>query len=418
MRLFSSISVAILFTGSLAGAVLWPCPIPASSAWDPSDKPQGDPQARQVVVEGSNTFAFDLYGRLSGGTDNLICSPYSISTALAMTRVGAKGETADQMTKVLHLPADPTQLTAGYANLIQEINGKGKPRQFQLLTANALWPQKGHPFHAGYVATVQNNFGAGLQELDYRNNLEPSRLTINRWVSEQTKQKIPELFAEGTLGRDYRLVLTNTIYFKADWAHAFPKKATQEKDFHLDASKSSKVSMMSQTEKFAYAEGEGFQAVELPYKDQDVSMLILLPRKKDGLPALEKALPKELLKKGLGKARKEVAVSLPRFKLGFGANLSEALKGMGMPLAFKEDADFTGMTEHKPFFIGTVIHKAIIEVDEEGTVAAAATGVGMRTTNAPLPPVVFNADHPFLFVIRDNRTGCILFMGRVTNPQG
>lgn len=418
MRLFSSISVALLFCGILVGAVLWPTPIPASTGWVPTEMPLDDPQARQEIVKGSNEFAFDLYGRLSGGSENVFYSPYSISTALAMTRLGAKGETADQMTKVLHLPTDASQVTAGYGNLIHEINGKGKPRQYQLLTANAIWPQKGYPFHPGYVATLQGSFGAGVQEVDYRNNLEPSRLTINRWVSEKTKEKIPELFKEGTLDRTYKLVLTNTIYFKADWAHAFPKKATQEKDFFLSDGKSVKVPMMSVKETFAYTQGEGYEAVELPYKDEDVSMLVILPLKKDGLADLEKTLPKSLLTEGITKrSREEVTVKLPRFKMGFSANLSETLKNMGMPLAFQNNADFTGMTDEKPLCIGVVIHKAIVEVDEEGTVAAAATGVGMRKASA-MEPLIFNADHPFLFVIRDKRTGCILFMGRVMNPQG
>jgi serpin B len=422
-RVLFAAAIVLLLVACGLGTYFW-SRVPPVAPSPPSTIAPGDPQARKVVVQGSNAFAFDLYERLSGDSGNLIYSPYSISAALAMTRLGAQGETADQMTKVLQLPTEPSQVSEGYANLLHELNGVGKPRQFQLLTANAIWPQKGLPFRPAYTATLQSHFGASAQELDYKSDPEQARLTINAWVAEQTKQKIPELLDKGIIKKDARLVLTNAVYFKAGWAEAFDKDLTSQGDFHLDATRKIQLPIMFQALKLTYHEGNGFQAIELPYKDQDVSMMIVLPRKLDGLSALEKVLPKELLTKGLRKSvPKEVRVRLPRFKLNFKLDLREKLMGMGMPLPFRKEMplpDFSGMTEYQPVGIGHVIHEAVIEVDEEGTVASAATGVVMETvkSTAPSEPsLVFNADHPFLFVIRDQRTGCILFMGRVTNPQ-
>ena len=396
-----------LTLGLLAGAVA-------------GEKP--NPQDRQVVVKGVNTFAFDLYARLTGEQQgNLIYSPYSISTALGMCSAGARGETAAQMKKVLHLPDMTEQTAAGYADLIQELNGRGQPRLFQMLTTNALWPQQGFPFHAAYVNLLRDRFAANVREMDYKGNLEGSRLEINRFVAEQTKDKIPELFAPGTLTPDARLVLTNTIYFKADWLVPFEKEATYPQEFHLAGGSAVKVPMMHKSMTFAYQENNLFQAIELPYKDRDVSMLVILPRKKDGLAEVEKALPKELLAQGLtGVEQQRVILSLPKFKFSSSFTLNSTLASMGMPLAFSQNgADFSGMTDHLPLWIGVVVHKAVIEVDEKGTEAAAATGISMKTGSAAPreEPKTFTADHPFLFVLRDHRTGCILFMGRVTNPQ-
>jgi serpin B len=401
-----------------ACAALLTCTLIVTATSEP-EQPAA-PQDRQAVVQGSNAFAFDLYGRLASKPGNMIYSPYSISAALAMTGAGAKGDTAAQMTKVLHLPTDAQQVAQGYSDLIQNLNGKGRLRQFQLLTANALWPQKGFPFHAAYVSLLQSRFGANAREMDYIQNADQARQIINQWVAEQTKNKIPELFNPGTLTPATRLVLTNTIYFKADWAKAFSKQATHPQDFYLAADKKTPVPMMHCTDHFAYQETPEFQAIELPYKDQDVALLVILPKQKDGLAALEKSLPQKLLTEGLPKGqRPQVAVSLPKFKISGEFTLNSVLTEMGMTLPFSNRADFSGMSEH-PLTIDLVIHKAIMEVDEEGTVAAAATGVAMREP-AAIPHdrlVEFTADHPFLVVIRDNRTGCILFLGRVMNPQG
>jgi serpin B len=402
-----ALSVSTCFFMSLTAAACVPSPP------SPSDEPPRVQAARSV-----NSFGLDLYSRLSPKPGNLIYSPYSISTALAMTGAGARGQTWEQIAQVFHLSGDVNGMAGGYHDLMHDLGSPGRPRQFQLFTANALWPQKEYPFHAAYLDLVRNRFGANAQPLDYIADADQARRTINAWVAEQTRNKIPELFPVNSLGSDTRLVLTNAIYFKADWAHAFDKKATSPQDFYRDAQTTVKVPLMFQQAELAYQETADYQAIELPYKDGDVAMLVILPKKKDGLAALEKSLPQELLRHGLAHAsHKQVAVHLPKFKISSEFKLNSTLSAMGMPLAFSGGADFSGMSDER-LSISLVIHKAVIEVDEEGTVAAAATGVVMKEAAAISDqPVSFTADHPFLFALRDRRTGCILFMGRVVNPQ-
>ncbi|MCX6355409.1 MAG: serpin family protein [Candidatus Aureabacteria bacterium] len=371
----------------------------------------------KAVVEGNTSFALDLYGRLRKEEGNLFLSPYSISTALAMTYAGARGETEKQMAKVLRLPLEQKQLHLAFSELQNKLNEDGKKGAYELSVANALWGQKGYPFLKDFLAMIKNSYGGGLNEVDFIKATESARTTINTWIEKKTNNKIKEIIAPGVLNDLTRLVLTNAIYFKGKWATQFEKKNTKEAPFILADGKKVNIPMMYQKSDFRYMEKEGCQILELPYKGDALSMLLLLPGKTDGLPALESRLVRD----GPGgwlasmQGKREVVVYLPKFTMTKEFMLADVLRAMGMTDAFSlPPADFSGMTGKKDLFISAVIHKAFVDVNEEGTEAAAATAVVMRASSVQM--TVFRADHPFLFLIRDNRSGSILFIGRVVNP--
>jgi serpin B len=378
-----------------------------------------------AVAKGCNAFTADLYGKLSQAKGNLFFSPYSISTALAMTYVGAGGKTAEEMAGVMHFDQDVAKMCEGYAALIKKINGDGSARSFKLSTANALWGQKGYGFLPDFLTRVKTNFGAGLSELDFGGDTEGSRKTINAWVEKETQEKIKDLIAQGVLTRQTRLVLTNAIYFKAAWTDPFRKAMTKDGDFTVAADEKVTVPMMHQMQSYGYAETDELQMLEMRYAESPMSMVVLLPKKVDGLPAVEKALTADKLSGWLDSLKGKggrVDVTIPKFKMTAQFELSKTLAGMGMPLAFSSGkADFSGMNGGKErLWIDLVIHKAFVDVNEEGTEAAAATAVVMRAGAAmmqPERPKVFRADHPFMFVIRDTDSGAVLFMGRVANPK-
>ena len=378
----------------------------------------------ETVVGGNSEFAFNLYARIKDdpkikeGGGNLFFSPYSISTALAMTWAGARGETEKQMAEVLHFTLPQVQLHKAFGSLEKQLNEAGEEDRYELSVANALWGQAGLNFLEEFLALTEKNYGAGLREVDFARKAEEARLIINAWVEEKTKEKIKDLIKPGVLDRLTELVLTNAIYFKGDWLNQFDKKQTREEPFKLKRHEQVKVPMMHIKDKFKYWANDKLQVLELPYEGEELSMIILLPVKVDGLAEVEKSLTIEKLDewtKGLRK--QEVVVYLPKFKMTTDFELAEYLKKMGMLDAFGGDADFSGMTGDKSLFISNVIHKAFVAVDEEGTEAAAATAVGMRLTSVPAPPKVFRADHPFIFIIKDIRSKSILFMGRVMNPE-
>ena len=386
-------------------------------AWMSDEKSAG-----RAVVKGNNAFALDLYAKLSARDGNLFFSPYSISTALAMTYAGARGDTAKQMAKALHLGPNGKPLHDAFGELVSYLNAAGKKKGYQLSVANALWAQKGYRFLDDYLTLVTGTYEAGLSNLDFAKATEAARKTINKWVEKKTQDKIKDLFKPGTLNAASRMVLTNAIYFKGDWASQFDKENTNDLPFHLAAPEGKPaqvdVPMMLQTAKFKYAETDKLQALELPYGRGDLSMIVLLPRQVDGLGHLEKALSSENLSGWLSKLRKrKVTVFLPKFKMTSEFNLNKTLSSMGMTDAFTDKADFSGMDGTRYLFIQAVVHKAFVDVNEEGTEAAAATGIGVGVMMAPEPPAVFRADHPFVFLIRDKSTDSILFLGRVMNPK-
>ena len=370
------------------------------------------------VVQGNTAFALDLYGQLRSREGNLFFSPLSLSLALAMTYVGAQGQTAEQMATVLHFPANQEQMHQAFAAMSKDLLDH-KEKKYQLHIANALWGQKGYHFRDAFLQTTKTYYGAGLNEVDFRTAAEEARQTINAWVEEQTKEKIKDLIPPGALDALTRLVLTNAIYFKGDWVLPFKKEQTKDEAFKVSATQQVTVPMMQQTAFFNYLDGEDFQALELPYVGDTLSMVVLLPKKIDGLVNFEGSLSVETLTEWLSKLEsREVVVSLPRFTMTVEFALKEVLSAMGMPLAFSGEADFSGISEAEKLHIADVFHKAFVDVNEEGTEAAAATGVVVRTTALGPPPAVFRADHPFLFLIRDVRSGGIVFLGRLVQPKG
>ncbi|HMF18030.1 MAG TPA: serpin family protein [Gemmataceae bacterium] len=375
---------------------------------------KGDPAA---VVEGNNGFAVDLYRQLDKKDGNLFFSPYSISNALAMTYAGARGNTAKEMASAMHFDLESARFHPAFAQLIRELQGPVKGRKYQLNIANRLWGQKDYGFLPDFLKISQDLYQAGLKEVDFIDDTDGARKAINAWVEEQTNKKIKELIKPGILSVDTRLVLSNAIYFKAAWLRPFSPKATKPGEFTTSAGKKVKVPMMHTGARTNYFNDGGVLGLELPYENHELSMIVLMPKKADGLAELEKELTAIQLKKWLAKlSDHQVKVMLPKFKVTAEFHLNDVLKQLGIKDAFdRRKADFSGMTTRERLFISHVVHKAFVDVNEAGTEAAASTAVVMDRTSLP-PPGVFNADHPFLFLIRDAKTGSILFMGRVADP--
>jgi len=373
------------------------------------------------LVAGNSAFAFDLYQAVRGNEGNILYSPYSISLALAMTYSGARGETKQQMADTLSFTLPDDRLHPAFNALDLELAGRGRAPQigessrFQLNIANAIWGQEGYAFLPEFLDVLAQNYGAGLRLLDFVNAPEESRLAINDWVSDQTEGKIPDLMPQGVIDELTRLVLTNAIYFNAGWAFPFETQDTEEGTFYLLDGDEVTVPMMKQSHEFGYAEGEGYQAVSLPYGASGVSMVLLVPPAGQ-FEAFESSLNAERVDAIVnGLERWRVILSMPKFDFESSFDLGETLATMGMPDAFSETADFSGMTGSPELWISAVVHKAFISVDEEGTEAAAATGVAMPAS-APEGPVELTVDRPFVFLIRDSRTGAVLFVGRVVDP--
>jgi len=388
---------------------------------------------KQIIIQGNNEFALEIYAKLQSREGNLFFSPYSISTALAMAYAGARGQTESQIAKVLHFPAvvnpatesiislvpDRRHFASEFGEIIKNLNNRGQKSNYELNVANALWGQKGYDFLEEFLNLVNTGYGGQLNEVDFVRATEAARKTINSWVEKKTNNKIRNLIGKGVLDSMTRLVLTNAIYFKGNWASQFEEDRTQDAPFTLIDGRKIDIPMMNQTAEFGYMETETFQGLNLPYVNNELSMIILLPKERDGLKELEKTLTQENLSRWISKHREhKVVVSIPKFKVTSQFSLASVLKSMGMEDAFSTNADFSGINGKRDLFISAVIHKAYVDVDEEGTEAAAATAVTMRLTSVgPTQIPVFRADHPFLFLIRDNDSGSILFIGRVMNPK-
>jgi serpin B len=386
----------------------------------PSEPHDPIDDARELATP-IRVFAMDLYadiGKTNKGS--LFFSPFSISTALAMTSLGARGKTLQEIQKVLHLPEDAP---ARYRALLTLINDKTRSgnRGYELTAANALWAMKGYPWRMEFLDLAQKNYGAGILETDFHMP-ETARQQINSWVEKETHEKIKDLISEGDINAATRLVLTSAVYFKGDWDSKFNEKLTKNAAFtRMDGSKA-EVPLMLQEGEFHYGEltvsidrkQHRIQVLELPYARNDLSMRIYLPADSSVIDGLPQPIAKGELGEDSLKMRK-VQVFLPRFKTESEFSLAAALKNLGMNAAFG-DADFTGMSSgSERLFISDVVHKAYVDVNETGTEAAAATGVIVRAASAPMV-VVFRADRAFLFSIRDNRTCVTLFMGRYNGP--
>lgn len=410
------------------------------------------PGIRPSVLElakSINTFAGELLGRLAkDGNGSLFFSPFSIETALAMTAAGACGDTLKEMEKTLHLPADPHPAfgelighlnapplvpvrpgTAGLRDVtspsLPSIESQGPPlglgkRAFELTIANAIWAQEGFPWRKEFANLLAKNYGGGLIEVDFAKS-EVARTRINAWVEEVTHKTIKNLIGPGVINGLTRMVLANAIYFKGNWQFQFDKAATKDAPFTRPDNSKVDMPLMHQTAEFNYGvthvggqSGDSVQFLELPYAGQTLSMLVLLP----GQPRMAERLALYLKDGNFNRTdmkKQRVKVWLPRFKAESEFQLNQPLMDLGMKQAFGA-ADFTGMSpEGKKLVISHVLHKAFVDVNEEGTEAAAATVVAIKERSLPRE-TIFRADRPFVYVIRDNKTGVALFTGRYIGP--
>ncbi len=382
-----------------------------ASAGTDDEKPVGAASVA-ALIEANTGFAIDLFAALRERSGNLFLSPYSISTALAMTHAGARNETARQMADVLHF-AGRKEIDRAFCALLESDRSVGIGPGCRLHLANALWGQEGYGFVEDFIALQDRCYGAGLRTVDFANACAEARKTINLWVAKQTEQKIKELLKEADLDQSTALVLTNAIYFKGSWASRFDAAQTRERPFFIDKEKKVLVPTMSQRGSFAMVHDSGVRLIELPYEQNRLSMLLLLPGEDATLGELERSLTPSTLNRWIAGLRKEtVTVRLPRFKVESRFDLAKTLSSMGMTDAFNPaKADFSGMTGKKELFISAVIHQACAEVTEEGTEAAAATAVVMKRGFAH-----FDVNRPFIFLIRDTQSDSILFAGRVVDP--
>ena len=372
-----------------------------------------------TLVDGNTAFALRLYGQVRLTEGNLVLSPYSLSSALAMTFGGARGETARQMEQTLHFEQSTTNLHPLFGRLNKALEvAQGSN---ELCIANSLWPQKEYPFRQEFLTLLRNDYGATVTSLNYEHQAEQARVTINEWVGDKTRHKIAKLIGPGVLDGSTRMVLVNAIYFKGTWATPFAETATQPDKFYSNLDTATDVPFMYTGGRFKYGETDQLQMLALPYAGQKLEMIILLPRSRDGIRQLENNLNPARLASWLAKAAdQDVNVALPKFKMSTGFNLRQTLQAIGMIDAFGADADFSGMDgKLRWLYLSAVLHKAYIDVNEKGTEAAAATADVMEA-GGPSPATElsreFRADHPFMFLIRDTTTGSILFMGRVYQP--
>ena len=376
-----------------------------------------------TLVAGNSQFAFNLYQALKDNPGNLFFSPYSITQALAMTYAGANGKTQQQMAAALQFTLPGDRLHAALNALDLGLTAAGKSQDahtaFTLAMANALWGQSGYAFQADFLDGLSKYYGAGMHTLDFVKDQEAARQAINQWVSQQTNQRIQDLIAQGVITPDTRMVLTNAIYFKASWQNEFNKSQTADGPFIMGRDATVQVPMMHEMAFYGYVKENGVTLVELPYSNADFSMVIVMPDP-DTLQPFEQSLDASKIAALINDLKQEeVDLTMPKFTFDDSFGLAKTLQGLGMTDAFTPGvADFSKIDGGKgKLFIQDVVHKAFIAVDEQGTEAAAATGVVVGTSAMPVETAKVVIDHPFLFLIRDQQTGTILFMGRVVNPK-
>jgi serpin B len=377
------------------------------------------PAADARIMPAMNAFTTEAYKHLTRSDANLILSPFNIATALSMALAGARGQTADEIRSVLHLNYDSTY-DAALGALLADLSKAGNTGGNQLLAANGLWVQKGFAILPAFESTLADDYRAPLTLVDFIANSEAARSQINGWTEEHTKGKIKNLFSAGSLNAQTRLVLTSAIYFYGRWQDPFVTSRTRPAPFTLPTGNTTLTNFMNQTSHFGYTETPSAQILELRYAGTGMAFDILLPKTVAGLRDLEKSLSSEDLTGWLGHlTTRNVQVSLPRFRAESEFSFGKALSILGMPTAFTKQADFSGMASNRGLAISDVVHKAFVDVSEQGTEAAATTGIAVHATamRTPEQVVVFRADHPFIFLIRDTRTDVVLFIGRLMNPR-
>ncbi|MCX5782276.1 MAG: serpin family protein [Elusimicrobia bacterium] len=379
------------------------------------------PQDIRSLVKRNNSFAVKLFAKLQEGAtnENIFLSPYSISTAFSIMYAGASSDTARQIAETFNFSSDTEKLCATFCSLQNNLNSIQKEKNVELSIANGIWAQRDFRFNVNFLYLVSQDYGSELALSDFRKPEIP-RSEINEWVDKKTKSKIKEMIPEGVLSDQTKMVLINAIYFKGSWDKKFIKNSTKIDKFWISTSTCVDVKMMYQKNNFSYQEKEDVQVIELPYSGNDLSMIILLPKEIDGIEKIEKDLTLEKLYRFTqGLWDQEVKVFFPKFKFSSDVDLKKLLEKMGVTYAFSSLADFSLMTDDKDLFISDAIHKAFVEVDEEGTEAGASTAVVVNLTSARIEKKIpeFRADRPFLFFIKDNESGSILFLGKFMNPS-
>ncbi len=398
---------------------------------DPSSalsRVRAQPVGPASFADNNNDFALAMYGHLRQRAENLFFSPFSVRAALGMTQAGARGQTAAEMRETLRISSSDEVLHVAFAEIIERLKAAGGG-QYELSVANSLWCQDGVPLQPDFLNLIARHYRGGMNVVDFRRGAEAARVRINHWVEDETRQRIQDLIPSGGLDAETCLVLANAVYFKGQWVLQFDRTDTRDEPFHVEGGGTVQVPLMYQHETVRYLKAAGYQAVDLAYRGGDLSMLVLLPDRKEGLWDLEKRVSARVLDECVTQmVTRGVELFLPRFTLTWGTvDLGAQLTALGMPLAFTRfHADFSGINGREPpheesLFLSAAFHKAFVETNEEGTEAAAATALETLCTasfQAPRPPAVpvFRADHPFLFAIRDRKSGTILFLGRMADP--
>ncbi|NBD36860.1 MAG: serpin family protein [Chloroflexi bacterium] len=414
------LTVSVLMTGCMPSsqavkAEVAQADVPRETTPDVSEEQMA------ALVEGNTAFAADLYQELRGTDGNLFFSPYSISTALAMTYAGARGETETQMAETLHFTLSQEELHPAFnaLDMALEPGEDVTDEEFILHIANSLWAEKEYDFREAFLELLARHYGAGLRLVSFKTAPEDARQAINEWVSDQTEEKIQDLIPKGGVTDLTRLVLANAIYFNAKWTHPFPKENTQDGAFTLLDGSEVEAPMMAwnKPQMIPHAQGANYQAIELPYRGGEASMVIIVPDAGE-FEAFEQGLSGEQLESILSEMEtRGVALTMPKFEYKSSFSLADTLAEMGMPDAMDEErADFSGMDGTRRLLITDVFHKAFVAVDEEGTEAAAATAVVVGIESMPVTDVELTVDRPFIYLIRDTRTGSVLFLGRVMHP--
>lgn len=419
--IFSALVTAVLLLSACGGGQV------AESRLERVANPDVPAADLEQLTAGNTAFAFDFYQSVRARTGNLVYSPYSISLAFAMTYGGARGETASQMADVLHYTLPEGQFHSAFNALDLDLSRRpdqaadvDEDDRFELTIANAIWGQEGWPFQPEYLDLLAVNYGAGMRLADFENAAERARRQINDWVSDQTKKRIQDIIPPGMLDSSTRLVLANAIYFKATWQYEFDPNETSDAPFYLLDGDTVSVEMMRMEagKNYAYAAGNGWQAIALPYKGGLTEMVVIVPDA-GNFEAFESNLTAEVWSEVIAALQpQQVLLAMPKFTFETEYGLSDTLVQMGMADAFDPSlADFSGMDSQRVLYISNALHKAFIAVDEKGTEAAAATIVMMAMSAMPSEGINLTIDRPFFFAIRDVPTGTILFMGRVVDPR-